>query len=86
MYHIITCFKLTSNMKIHPLKIRDSVFQKLSIMKLKDRIILSRARLKGHLYAELHLPECSVPLCPSQGCRPVIGYRGAVKGVGGIIR
>ena len=44
--------------------------------------VVSRARLKGRLYAELHLPECSVPLCPSQGCRPVNGYRGAVKGVG----
>ena len=47
---------------------------------------MSRARLKGDLYAELHLPECSVPLCPSQGCRPVIGYREVVIGFGGVIR
>ena len=43
---------------------------------------VSRARLKGRLYAELQLPEGSVPLYPSQGCRPVTGYRGVVKGVG----
>ena len=38
------------------------------------------ADLSFGIYVETMSP------CPSQGCRPVIGYRGAVKLVGGIIR
>jgi len=50
MYHIITCFKLTSNMKIHPLKIQRFCFSKTVLNQAKRENDLKHAVLYCNSY------------------------------------
>jgi len=40
---------------------------------------------QGRFYEEAKFLELSVPSLPSQGCRPGIGCRGTVKGLGAFL-